>query len=66
MQEYINMNHPDPKKHQYVSFFKSGLRIVGCIAALHVAFHIVHVAAIIPLAVAFLVAEIVGIYEELV
>lgn len=53
------MNHPDPKKHQYVSFFKSGLRIVGCIAALHVA-------SIFPLAIAFLVAELVGIYEELV
>lgn len=60
------MNHPDPKKHQYVSFFKSGLRIAGCILAIYVALNVVHVAAIIPLAIAFLVAELVGIYEELV
>ena len=59
MQEYINMNHPDPRLHQYVSFIKSGVRIVGCIVALHMA-------SVFPLAIAFLVAELIGIYEELV
>ena len=59
MQEYIDMNHPDPKKHQYVSFIKSGIRIGGCIAALIMV-------SVLPLAIAFLVAELVGIYEELV
>jgi hypothetical protein len=59
MQEYIDMKQPDPRLHQYVSFIKSGVRIVGCIVA-------VHTASIFPLAIAFLVAELVGIYEELV
>jgi hypothetical protein len=53
------MNHPDPKKHQYVSFIKSGIRIAGCVCALISG-------TVIGLAIALLVAEIVGIYEELV
>lgn len=53
------MNHPDPKKHQLVSFVKSGLRIAGCVCA-------ISSGGIVGLAIAFLLAEIVGIYEELV
>jgi hypothetical protein len=53
------MNHPDPKKHQYVSFIKSGIRIAGCVCALTSG-------TVIGLAIALLVAEIVGVYEELV
>ena len=51
------MQHPDAKKHQLVSFIKSGIRILGY--------------ALIPFnllwATIFLVvSEIVGIIEELV
>ena len=51
------MNHPNPKKHQQISFIKSALRITGYLALL-----------INPLAaVAFLViSEALGIMEELV
>lgn len=51
------MNHPDPKKHQRISFIKSALRITGYLALL-----------VNPLAaVAFLViSEALGILEELV
>ena len=49
--------HPDPKKHQQISFAKSALRITGYLALL-----------VNPLvAVAFLViSEALGILEELV
>lgn len=53
------MNHPDPKKHQLVSFVKSGLRIAGCVCA-------IYSGHILGLAIALLLAELVGIYEELV
>ena len=51
------MNHPDPKKHQKISFIKSALRITGYLALL-----------VDPItAVIFLVSsEILGIVEELV
>ena len=48
---------PDAKKHQMISFVKSGIRIIGY---MFLPFNI-------GVAVALLVAsEIVGIYEELV
>ncbi len=51
------MKHPDPKKHQQISFAKSALRIAGYLLLL-----IEPVAA-----VTFLVcSEALGIYEELV
>jgi hypothetical protein len=53
------MNHPDPKKHQYISFVKSSIRIAGCVCA-------IYSGTILGLAIALLVAEIVGVYEELV
>lgn len=51
------MEHPNPKKHQQVSFAKSALRITGYLALL-----------VDPItAVIFLVSsEILGILEELV
>lgn len=51
------MQHPDPNKHQKISFAKSALRITGYLALL-----------VNPLAaVAFLViSEALGILEELV
>jgi hydrogenase maturation factor len=59
------MKHPDPKKHQLISFAKSGIRIVASVAAaLAVASHIQ--LAIILLAIGYAAAEVVGVYEELV
>jgi len=48
---------PDPKKHQLVSFLKSGIRIAGYIAL----FFSIETAAVL-----LIVSELVGIYEELV
>lgn len=48
---------PDPKKHQLVSFLKSGIRIAGYVAL----FFSIEVAAAL-----LIVSELVGIYEELV
>ena len=50
--------HPDAKKHKYISFAKSGLRIVACVA---LAYYEVQTAAIL-----FAVAELLGIAEEMV
>ena len=51
------MEHPNPKRHQQVSFVKSALRITGYLALL-----VDPIAAVI-----FLVSsEILGILEELV
>ena len=51
------MKHPDPKKHQQISFIKSGIRIVGYIL---IPFSLVLAASILTL------SELIGIYEELV
>jgi len=50
-------NHPDAKKHQIVSFIKSGIRILGYIL---IPFDLLLAAGILVL------SEIIGIYEELV
>jgi hypothetical protein len=51
------MNHPDPKKHQTVSFLKSAVRITGYVA----------LPFGIGLGVTILViSELIGILEELV
>jgi hypothetical protein len=56
-QKHKQMNHPDPKLHQRVSFIKSGVRIAGYIALV----------INIPTAVTLLViSEAIGIVEELV
>lgn len=52
------MNHPDPKKHQYVSFLKSGLRLLGFG---FLAYYDLQLAAVLLIA-----AEALGILEELV
>ena len=51
------MNQPDAKKHQIVSFVKSGIRIIGYIM---IPFNLVAAASILIL------SEVVGIAEELV
>ena len=61
LQEGLEINGqkvPDPKLHQIISFVKSGIRIVSCIAGLCGYFGIGFFG--------LLLAEIVGIYEELV
>ena len=50
-------HHPDPKKHQQISFLKSGIRILGYI------FIPLDLGAAVTLLV---VSEAVGILEELV
>ena len=51
------MNHPDAKKHQIVSFIKSGIRILGYGLLLYN----------VPIAVGVLIlSEAIGIIEELV
>ena len=52
-----NMKFPNPKKHQLISFIKSGMRIVGYVL----------ISINIPIAVELLIlSEVVGIVEELV
>lgn len=49
--------HPDPKKHQLISFVKSGIRIVGYAL---IPFSLVAATSVLIL------SEIIGIIEELV
>ena len=49
---------PDPKQHQVISFIKSGIRIAACVVAVFGYFE----AGFTGL----LLAELVGIYEEMV
>ena len=58
------MEHPDPKKHQYVSFAKSGIRILASVMA--VITYSNPIAAVAILAIGYGIAEVVGVYEELV
>lgn len=51
------MKYPDAKKHQIVSFIKSGIRIVGY-AFLPFSLEIA--------AIVLILSEVIGIYEELV
>ncbi len=60
------MEHPDAKKHQIISFVKSGIRIAGCGASFGAATVGAVVPAIVIISAAMLIAEIVGVYEELV
>lgn len=48
---------PDPKKHQTISFIKSGIRILG---------YMLVPVSLIAAAFVLIFSEIVGIYEELV
>ena len=53
----MNQAHPDAKKHQFVSFIKSGIRIFGYIL---LPFSILAGASVL------VVSEVIGIIEELV
>ena len=51
------MNHPDPKKHQIISFVKSAIRMIGYAFL----FFNITIAAVVLIA-----SETIGIIEELV
>jgi hypothetical protein len=55
------MNHPDPKKHFNISMIKSAARILACAGAVIAASD-----GLIILGLGLLLAEIIGIVEELV
>jgi len=55
------MNHPDPKKHQFISFVKSSWRIIAGVALCFYPSDIMFLAG-----ASLVVAEILGIVEELV
>lgn len=52
------MNYPDAKKHQIVSFIKSGVRIAGYV--------LLAADMLVACAVVLILSEAIGIYEELV
>jgi hypothetical protein len=49
---------PDPKKHQHVSFVKSGVRIVACLLGFAGMYQVGFLGLFL--------AELIGVYEELV
>lgn len=51
------MNHPNPKKHLYISLAKSVIRIAGGILLTTIC---------VPAGIALILAEVLGIIEELV
>tara|TARA_R110000772_G_scaffold53600_4_gene122573 strand:+ start:481 stop:744 length:264 start_codon:yes stop_codon:yes gene_type:complete len=51
------INYPDAKKHQIVSFIKSGIRIFG---------YILIPINLLAAAIVLIVSEVIGIVEELV
>lgn len=59
------MKHPDAKKHFYISMAKSGIRIFAGIM-LAVSAFVIHDHAILISGAAFVVAELLGIAEEMV
>jgi hypothetical protein len=51
------MEHPDAKRHQAVSFLKSGIRLLG---------YVFLIANPVVAVILLIISEIVGIIEELV
>jgi hypothetical protein len=56
---------PDPRLHQIISFVKSGVRIISSVAAVVAVSSNLSLAVII-LAAGYGIAEVIGVYEELV
>ena len=52
------INYPDAKKHQIVSFIKSGVRIAGYV--------LLAADMLVACAVVLILSEVVGVYEEMV
>lgn len=61
-----DMKHPDPKKHQVISFVKSGVRIAGSVIAMAISVTHNPTIAVLLLAGFYGAAESIGIYEEMV
>lgn len=59
------MKHPDPRKHQLISFAKSAIRIMASAGGVVAVFSDLELALTI-VAVGYGLAEVVGVYEELV
>jgi hypothetical protein len=58
---------PDPKKHLYISIAKSAVRILACADAIYLAALADSIPySIIALAAGMLVAELLGLAEEMV
>ena len=51
------LNYPDARKHQIVSFIKSGVRILG---------YVFLPIDLVTSAIILILSEVIGIYEELV
>jgi len=49
---------PDPKKHQIISFIKSGIRVAACVIGVWGWYEMGFIG--------LLLAEVVGVYEEMV
>jgi hypothetical protein len=58
------MEHPDPGKHQMISFAKSAVRIVASIATFFTI--ATPTTALLVLAAGYGIAEVIGILEEMV
>jgi hypothetical protein len=54
----ISYAHPDPVKHKYISFAKSGIRIIGALVLIS--------GNLVMAGVCLALAEVLGIVEELV
>lgn len=52
---------PNQKKHRTISFIKSGIRITAGVVALFIPIPLVKISAVV-----FIIAELVGVYEEMV
>jgi small-conductance mechanosensitive channel len=59
------MDQPDPRMHQLISFTKSAVRIISSVVSVVTIFANVGIAVAI-LAVGYGLAEVIGVYEELV
>lgn len=59
------VKHPDPKKHQLISFAKSAIRIIASVGGTAAVFTNLSLAVTI-VAVGYGIAEVVGVIEELV
>ena len=53
-----SVKHPDPKLHQQISFVKSGVRIVACMLGFAGMYEVGFLG--------LLLAELIGVYEEMV
>jgi hypothetical protein len=62
------MQHPDPKKHQTISFIKSFVRLAGYVLLPFITIDVsfIWAAASVLIASELFISEVIGIVEELV